>query len=274
MTTLGYQLIGGASESVTMYLHGFLGSGEDWRDTVSFIEEDSARTQSNHLLIDLPGHGKSVGLPDDCYTMSGGAKLTIDLLDRLRIERCSIVGYSMGGRLALYLAMNHPERFDRFVLESTSPGLRTKTEREERVVHDGQLAQRLGSMELREFISEWYDQPLFASIDKRCESFGDMVTRRLKENPHELSRSLRSMGTGVQPSSWGQLDSIEAPMLFLAGEKDRKFSSLAEQMGDLCPGGRTAIIPGAGHNVHFERPVEFAEKVTRFLHEDKRGGDE
>ncbi|MBU0982518.1 MAG: 2-succinyl-6-hydroxy-2,4-cyclohexadiene-1-carboxylate synthase [candidate division Zixibacteria bacterium] len=246
--------------TTVLYLHGFLGCGEDWSDVALRIG-----SQFSHLTVDLPGHGPH---PQDAapdYSMATSAQHLIRLLDHLRLDSCDVVAYSMGGRLALYLAVHFPDRFRRLVVESSSPGLKTVEERTERCRRDNQLADSLEKQSFELFLNMWYGQPLFATMDRTGDRFASLIGRRRRGKPLALARSLRDMGTGAQPSLWNRLTELAMPILFLAGEKDRKFSRLAADMAHLCPQGELAILAEAGHNVHFEQPERLADEIRRFL---------
>jgi len=170
----------------------------------------------------------------------------------------------MGGRLALYLALHYPERFTRIVLESASPGLLSASERAERREHDRALAEKLAGTDLAEFLAEWYANPLFESM-KKDERSHAMLERRLRNDAAGLAKSLLFMGTGTQPSLWGELESNKIPLLLLAGEFDVKFKRIAERMKESCPHSEVKIAPGCGHNIHFENPELFAAILEEFL---------
>ena len=260
---LGYRYFENPGGPLILYLHGFLGCKEDWNEVAGILGDRYA-----HLMVDLPGHGQSSRLKDSSYTMTGCAKHLVELLTYFHINTCHVVAYSMGGRLALHLAVNHAERFGRFVIESASPGLETEAERLERTRRDCHLAQTLETEGITAFVESWYNQPLFASLDKTSSRFQELVRRRLVGDPDRLARSLRLMGTGVQLPLWGQLNRLSTPILFLAGSKDTKFRQLASRMAHLCRNGQVAIISGAGHNVHFEQPVAYCNKIAEFLDDE------
>jgi 2-succinyl-6-hydroxy-2,4-cyclohexadiene-1-carboxylate synthase len=259
---LDYRYTEHADCPVVLYLHGFLGCKEDWDEAVLCLAD-----QFTHLQVDLPGHGRSIhNVPDDAYTMAECAQTLVDLLDLLHIASCNVVGYSMGGRLALYLAVFHGDRFGRFLIESASPGLRTATERDERVRHDLQVADMIRSKDADTFLDHWYNQPLFASVDRTGSRFEELLRRRRQMfNRDGLAKSLEHMGAGAQPSLWAHLGGIRGRVLFMAGERDTKFAILTSEMAHLCPNGQVAIIPEVGHNVHFERPPEFCRRVAVFF---------
>lgn len=260
---LNHRLTGDLSRPLVLYLHGFLGTLTDWNETSVRLGDRFA-----HLTVDLPGHGDTdPHLSIDSYSMPETAGLVVGLLDRLGIERCHLLGYSMGGRLGLYLLLNHSERFERAIIESASPGLQSESERKDRRQHDRTLAERVLNEEFSAFLAYWYAQPSFASLDRSGPRYEAMLDRRLKQSPEGLARSLELMGTGAQPSLWEQLPSLKVPTLFVAGSVDAKFSDLAERMASLCGSTRSAIIPNAGHVAHFEEPDRFCELAVNFLTE-------
>lgn len=243
-----------------VFLHGFMGSGADWADVVSALEERYCC-----VAPDLPGHGTSLGLPPEAYTIEGTALMSRELLDGLGIPRATLAGYSMGGRLALYLALRHPERFSGLFLESASPGIEDASERETRRRADAEKAKRLESGDFGGFLADWYRQPLFASLARREGILERTVEARMRNDPAELARSLRSMGTGDQPSLWNELGALRVPTLVVAGELDEKYARISARMASLGPRIEAATVPGVGHNVRLEAPGEYLALLERFL---------
>jgi 2-succinyl-6-hydroxy-2,4-cyclohexadiene-1-carboxylate synthase len=238
-----------------LLLHGFMGSSAEWSEIA-----DSLSNTYRLLIPDLPGHGASTGLPyPDSYTMQGASNSLLTLLDAENVDRCALAGYSMGGRLALYLALRHPERVDRLLLESASPGLATEEERAARRATDEKLARRLETENFRDFVEDWYRQPLFATLARDEELLRRTIEARLNNDPHELARSLRAMGTGSQPSLWEELPGLSVPALAIAGEEDRKFVALAWEMGHDSESVRVAMVKRAGHSAHSEMPETYID---------------
>lgn len=217
------------------------------------------------IAPDLPGHGSSTGLPSGGYTMEGAALLIIGVLDALDIKRAALVGYSMGGRLALYLALRHPERCAGLFLESASPGLESPQEREARRQVDELRARRLETEDFGRFLEDWYRQPLFESLARDKELLKDTIEARRRNDPAELAKSLRGMGTGTQPSLWGELPELRVPALAVAGTLDEKYVQVSRHMARLSPKMRVAVVPGAGHNVRLEFAKEHITLLKRFL---------
>jgi 2-succinyl-6-hydroxy-2,4-cyclohexadiene-1-carboxylate synthase len=259
---LRYRIQEGPPERTVLLLHGFMGSGADWEDVVPAL-----RRQGRCVSVDLPGHGASRGLPG-AYTMPAAAQALGDVLDGLGVDRAALVGYSMGGRLALYFALHHPDRCRRLVVESASPGLRTAEEREARGVLDEALAARLEAGDLAAFVEDWYRQPLFDSLAGHPDLLARLLAARRENDPYELARALRGLGTGVQPSLWDRLETLAIPVLAVAGALDGRYVEVAQRMAVLNPRIHTAIIPNAGHAVHAEHPKTFADVVADFLKRD------
>lgn len=251
---------GEGSQPAVLFLHGFMGSSADWHDIAAALEG-----RSRSIAVDLPGHGRATGLPDAAYTMAGAAEWVLRTLDGLRIERPLLVGYSMGGRLALYLALRHPDRCAGLFLESASPGLEDAAERAARRRADEERAARLEGGDFRGFLEAWYRQPLFAPLARDENLLRRTIEDRLRNDPAELARSLRGMGTGDQPSLWSGLPGLRVPALAVAGGLDEKFVGISRRMASLAPGMRPAVVPGAGHNVHAEAPAAYLSLLRESL---------
>ena len=257
----GCSEMGRKGAPVIVFLHGFLGSKQDWATVMPRLGPEFFC-----IALDLPGHGNTkYPVSGELRGMRGCAGAIIKFLDSKSIDVCHLVGYSMGGRLALYLAIHHPDRIRKVVVESGSPGLNSKAEREARRHLDNQLADRLESGRLEEFLRDWYGQPLFHTLRRKLDAFNAMVLRRLNNDAHGLARSLREMGTGVQPSLWPLLSRGRHPLLLLVGAEDRKFLNIAKQIAELYPDVQLRISHGCGHSVHLEDPKFFAKTLKCFL---------
>lgn len=254
-----YDLTGNKNQPLILLLHGFTCDSQDFNQIISLLSQSYCC-----LAVDLPGHGKTKVIGDEtCYNMSNTAQALIDLLDDLQIDKCLLLGYSMGGRLALYMTLYFPDRFEKVVLESASPGLKTEKDRSHRLQADLHIAQNLENSNLKEFLYNWYDRPLFQSLTK-SPNFHQLIESRLANNPLELAKSLRNMGTGTQPSLWEQLAKNQIPLLLLVGEYDDKFTTINAKIASLCPAANLEIVPKAGHNIHFENLDKFVAVVRQF----------
>jgi len=257
---LDYEISGDRLSPAVLFLHGFMGSSADWREVMAALGDRTFR-----IAMDLPGHGASLELASDTYKVEGAARAVIRTLDGLGVVRPVVAGYSMGGRLALYLALRYPERCAGLFLESASPGLENASKRAARRAADESKAKRLESGDLEAFLQDWYGQPLFASLAQDENLLRQTTEARRRNDPGELARSLRGMGTGSQPSLWGELESLSMPALAVAGGLDEKYAGISSRMRSINPRIRSTVVPGAGHTVHAEAPAEYVALLGRFV---------
>lgn len=257
---LGHRLSGNVDGRLLVFLHGFLGDKSDWDAIVPAFEK-----RHHCLAIDLPGHGESRIADTNAWGFVETATAIIELVDEAGADTFSVIGYSMGGRLALYLSTIYAMRTDVLVLESASPGLRSDHERCARRDRDEALARKLESANLTTFLDAWYRQPLFASLHRDPEMFANLKAHRANQDNHQLAEALRTLGTGVQPSLWSEWENNHIPTLLVAGALDEKYLAIAREMGEICPAAEVAILPDCGHNVHFENPTVYTERILAFL---------
>jgi 2-succinyl-6-hydroxy-2,4-cyclohexadiene-1-carboxylate synthase len=257
---LNYEVSGDRRSPAVLFLHGFMGSSADWREVVAEIGE-----RTFCIAVDLPGHGASLGLPPYTYTTEGATRAVIRTLDGIEVPRPVVAGYSMGGRLALYLALRYPERCAGLFLESASPGLESTEERVARRAADESKAERLESGDFEAFLRDWYGQPLFAPLAQDEDLLYRTIEARRRNCPGELARSLRDMGTGSQPSLWGELEHLSVPTLTVAGGLDEKYAGISSRMASVNPRLESAVVPGAGHTVHAETPAAYNSLLWRFV---------
>jgi 2-succinyl-6-hydroxy-2,4-cyclohexadiene-1-carboxylate synthase len=260
LPSLNHTLSGDPEGPAVLFLHGFMGRAEDWRGISTGLDERFFR-----IAVDLPGHGASLGMPRDRYTMEGAARSVIEVLDGAGMDRTTIVGYSMGGRLALYLALRHPDRCAGLFLESASPGLEDAGERAARRRADEEKATRLEGGGFEDFLHDWYRQPLFAPLARDEELLQRTIEDKRRNDPAKLAASLRGMGTGSQPSLWAELSDLRVPALAVAGGLDEKFVGISRRMASLNTVIRLAVVPGVGHNVHAEAPTAYLSSLEGFL---------
>lgn len=251
-----------------LLLHGFTGSGRNWHPHLPAFASDF-----KVIAVDLLGHGETtVVSPAERETISARCQMKESAADlaaiiaRIATPPVHLLGYSMGGRLALYIAYRYPDYVNKLILESASPGLKTAEERDERRQRDEALADFIERQGVAAFVERWEQLPLWES-QKQVETAVRQALRqlRLQNNPTGLAHSLRGMGTGVQPSLWPHLPQIATPTLLLCGELDSKFVAINREMATLMPQAQLKIIPQAGHTVHLERPLAFQQACRRFL---------
>jgi 2-succinyl-6-hydroxy-2,4-cyclohexadiene-1-carboxylate synthase len=243
-------------------LHGFTGCAEVWNDVIA---ELPPRTLP--VALDLPGHGSRSGLTaSDAYSFDGVCDLISREFDRAKIDRVALWGYSMGGRIALHFSLKHPARISSLILESTSPGLPVRADRELRAKVDDELAARLVADGLERFVDGWMDQPLFAS-QKRLSVERQAQGRRLrlKNSAAGLEAALRGFSVGRQEPLHNRLGELAMPTLIIAGELDAKYREIGDTMAHSIPNAQLCIISHAGHAPHWERPRETASVVSEFL---------
>ena len=245
-----------------LLLHGFTGSSESWG-----VQIETFAQKMDVIAVDLLGHGRTESPQMQArYAAENAVKDIFAILLQLDLRQVNVLGYSMGGRLALYLANQYPTLVKALVLESASPGLASAADRKLRQANDDKLAQIIEREGITQFVDSWEQVPLFDS-QRRLPAQKRAVLRRqrLQNNPAGLANSLRGFGTGSQPSLWGDLPAIQSPTLLLCGELDHKFVQINREMAGLMPQAELAVIPETGHNIHFERPVLFAKVVEDFL---------
>lgn len=244
-----------------LFLHGFLGSGNDWLPAAELLE-----TRYRSILVDLPGHG-STKIPDDADPESfftDTVEALAGMLQRSPSPPRFLVGYSMGGRIALALVLRFPALFMKSIIVSSSPGLAAEKDRTSRIKSDEGIARKIES-DFEGFIGTWYDQPLFDTL-KTHHLFSDVESRRIQcSSPEEIAAAIRLLGTGRQPSFWEYLHENRVPIRFFVGEKDLKFVEIGRQMVNLCPYSSMELFPGCGHTLHIENMRHFADRLEAFF---------
>ena len=260
---LNFATAGDTRNPALLFLHGFMGSLQDWRPVI-----DELSSSHYCLTVELPWHGDSPKLPASAHPFRHTTDALINLLDSLSVESCTVVGYSMGGRIAMSAAVQYPGRFSRLVIESANPGIRSPEERAIRRRREKEMAARLRNNDMREFVDFWYSQPLFESLRAHA-AFEQLVQARLRNDPAALAEAMTALGSGSQPDFWDAIGDYPGPMLFLAGERDAKYAALAQQLKQRRPHTAVAVIPGCGHNIHFEKCAIFCKKVVEFLDKKK-----
>lgn len=241
-----------------LMLHGFLGSGKDW-----IYYADKLQNSYACFMPDLPGHGATAAPETTSGTFETICNGLAELAGKIHPDPLHLIGYSMGGRLALYLGLHYPEKFRSTVIISSSPGLKTCKERAERQKSDDKLAESI-TTDFAGFLDAWYSLKLFAPL-KKHHLFPEILERRRQNNPEILSASLRQLGTGYQPSLWEKLAENRLPTGFFVGEKDIKYVEIGRQMVNLCPNSELFIFPGCGHTLHIENRLLFLERLQLFL---------
>ena len=250
-----------------LLLHGFTGGVPTWE--LHLEEWRDFRT----IAVDLLGHGRS-DCPGDPqrYGFEQTVADLVGILDHLGVTRVAVLGYSMGGRvallLALHLACHSPGRLRALILESTSPGIEDEAERDARARSDDALAATIERDGIESFVNRWEALPLFATQARLPASTRERLRhQRLANDPTGLANSLRGLSVGAQRPLDEDLGRIDAPVLLIVGAQDQKYRLLARRMAARLPRARVETVSEAGHAVHLEQPAIFARAVRGFLEE-------
>jgi 2-succinyl-6-hydroxy-2,4-cyclohexadiene-1-carboxylate synthase len=230
-------------------LHGFSQTHRAFDGVIAALPAERYRP----LAPDLPGHGAQGGRRPISFASC------IRDLAAAAPPRFVLCGYSQGGRIALHLALAHPDRVSRLVLVSTTAGIEDAAERDARRAADEALAGRIEREPLEEFVTRWRDQPLFAGEPPAVRAAAS--ADQLRNSPSGLAAALRGLGTGAMVPVWGRLGEFSGPVTVLAGERDKKFVGLGRQLAAGLPAGRLELVAGAGHGLLLEAP----ERVARAL---------
>ena len=252
-------------------LHGFTGSAMSWGPLAELLA-----ARFTLLAVDIVGHGASAKPADlDPYAIDRAARDVVAAVAAFGVRRGAWLGYSMGGRLALYVAATIPGAVERLVLIGASPGLAGAGERETRRAADEALAERIERGGVPPFVDEWEALPLFATQTRLPEGMRRAIRRgRLANDPRGLANSLRGMGAGAQPALHDQLSDITQNSLLLVGAHDAKFAAIADDMAAAMPSARALRVPNAGHAAHIEKPAYCVRTITAFLREGAREHDD
>jgi 2-succinyl-6-hydroxy-2,4-cyclohexadiene-1-carboxylate synthase len=227
-------------------LHGFGGTRHAWDRVISRLDPQRYRP----LALDLPGHGNAGHLVgpvafDAC----------VESVLSASPERFALCGYSMGGRIAMQVALAAPTRVTRLVLVSSSPGIEDPAERARRRAADRQLADELERFPFEDFVERWRSQPLFADEPPEVDALAREQQR--DNDPLALAGVLRELGTGEMKSMWSRLCELEMLVTVVAGERDSKFLALGRRMADRLANSELVILPG-GHRLPLESPDELS----------------
>lgn len=244
-------------------VHGFTQTGASWAPVRPHLQRmfaahpDPTVTTGGPppevLAVDLPGHGTR-----------SDVHLDLPQSAALLGEECgpaTYVGYSLGGRVCLHLALDRPDLVQRLVLIGATPGITDEAERAERRAHDEALAEEIGRDGVEAFLEHWLSLPLFATLP------ADAAGReaRLGNTAEGLAASLRLAGTGTQLPLWDRLGELRMPVLVLAGSLDEKFSAIGRAMADRMRRGMFVGVADAGHAAHLERPDVVARLIAGWL---------
>lgn len=234
-----------ASTLDTVWLHGFTQTARSWLPLLN--EPRLHRSAGRRVRIDLPGHGASPPASGDLWQ---SASDIVDCALACAVSRAVLVGYSLGGRSALHVALTRPDMWRGVVLIGATPGLVDPTARRNRRAVDEILADRIEMLGVDAFLDEWLAQPLFA----RLSLTPDQLSDRRRNTAPGLASSLRHHGTGTQDDLRRRLNELTMPALIMAGALDTKFVAAAHELAELWGGEASVVeVPESGHAAHLER---------------------
>jgi len=252
------------SKETLICLHGFTSSANDWKKTAEIVDN-----RFNKIAVDLIGHGKSDAPTEfEQYSPSSMNAQLLDIINHFTKGKVILLGYSMGGRVALSFAINYQDRIKGLMLESTSAGIEDPVEREERIKSDKELADFIEANSIEKFIDHWMNLEIFGT-QKRFSN--DLLQKlrmeKLQNSSIGLANSLRGFGTGRMPYLGDKLSSLDFPVLLLTGGLDSKFTQINKDLVENFSSANHQIIKNAGHNVHLEKTVKITDTINRFLNQ-------
>ena len=249
-------------DETVVLLHGFTGSTKTWHEVAALLPKTY-----RIIAVDLIGHGQTDS-PEDAiyYTMKYQIELLHKLFEVLQLKQFHLVGYSMGGRVALSYAVQYPEKLVSLILESATPGIIDEQLRIERQHSDYTLACKIEEEGVEAFISFWENIPLFET-QKQLPAKRQAKLRNERQNQQAvgLANSLRMMGTGKMPEMWGHVASLPMQTTLITGELDTKFINIANEMQQVNKSIHHIIVPSVGHAIHVENSKKFATIVKEAI---------
>jgi 2-succinyl-6-hydroxy-2,4-cyclohexadiene-1-carboxylate synthase len=247
---LAAEQLGDESKVRMVFVHGFTQTANSWKP----IAEHFHRVHGHQVVVvDLPGHGRSAHVRADL-------RRTADLMSSVAGPGIQ-VGYSLGGRACLHLALSYPNLVRRLVLIGAHPGIDDDEERAARRTSDDELADDIVDMGVPVFLREWTALPLFGGFTLPEAEFND----RCRNTAEGLATSLRLSGTGTQTGLWARLRELNMPVLTMAGEHDLKFTAIEEQIAATVKEGRFRSIPDAAHAAHLQNPAAVIAAIEEWM---------
>ncbi len=232
-------------------LHGFMGHPATFRDLMQQVPQ--------------PVIALELGTPSSVTDrLSSALDAEADrLLEAVQEPLFDLLGYSLGGRVAMHVARRAPERVDRLILESAHPGIPDAAERTARIEHDARWAERIRTG-WPAVIEDWYDQSVFASLTGSALR-NQLIVEKQDRDPERIARQLEAWSLGRQADHWPFLEGRKAPTLFISGEMDTRYRAVEERLAAASGPIQHISISGAGHVVHREQPAAYLAALRFFL---------
>jgi 2-succinyl-6-hydroxy-2,4-cyclohexadiene-1-carboxylate synthase len=228
---------------MVLFIPGFMQRGDAWRPVAELLPERYPSALLDHGAHTLEGRVAEIAAAAE--------------------EGAVLVGYSLGGRLALRAVVRDPGRYAGLVTVGATAGLDDPSLRSARAEADDRLAAWMETAPIEDIVAIWERQPLFA--DQPEVLIEEQRPGRLSHDPAGLAMLLRTAGQGVLEPVWHELLTLELPVLAIAGARDEGYVAAARRIADVAPHGRAEIVEDAGHAVHLQRPQRVAELIEAFL---------
>jgi 2-succinyl-6-hydroxy-2,4-cyclohexadiene-1-carboxylate synthase len=231
---------------MVLFIPGFMQRGDAWRPVAELLPERYPSELLDHAEHSFEGRMREI----------------------LESNASVLVGYSLGGRLALRAALRSPESLTALVLVGSTAGIEDGPMRVTRAEADEKLASWMEAMPIEDIVGLWERQPLFA--DQPETLVEAQRAGRLSHDPRELALLLRTAGQAALDPVWHELRTLDVPLLAIAGARDEGYSAAAKRIAAAAPNARAAIVEDAGHAAHLQRPDEIARLITEFLDQAAR----
>lgn len=242
-------------------IHGFTGSGQDFQPIVELTHECL-----NWYTLDLPGHGSNSSLIIKDHSLEFYLDALHAITQFYKLNKFILLGYSMGGRLALHYAIQHPTSLKNLILIGASPGIENLEERQERFRQDQKLSNWILKNDTKTFIDFWMQTPLIRSQKNiPPHLFHAFLKRKYQHLPSGLAAALLALSPGKIHSIWKEIKTITCPTLIISGEKDLEYIEVGKKMTALLQNARYLSIPEAGHCAHLENLSAFSKEFLNFL---------
>ncbi|SIT70918.1 2-succinyl-6-hydroxy-2,4-cyclohexadiene-1-carboxylate synthase [Ectothiorhodosinus mongolicus] len=243
-------------------LHGFLGSGDDWQDVRRHWPNQRALISPN-----LPDAQTLAG-SEDSANIEVYSRYAWEQLQTNLPEQFHLLGYSLGGRIAMHWASQATGRIQSLLLESAHPGLPNQAARRERLIQDRQWAQRFASEPLSEVLHDWYQQAVFQDLSD-CQRT-QLISARRRQDPAAMAALMRVTSLGEQADLMTQLSQQKTFKAYITGGQDAKFMATAQALQAQKPCLKLVLFDTLGHNCHAGAPAAFAERISHLLSNEER----
>lgn len=262
--SLHYEEKGPADAPVIVFLHGFMGQANAWHCMM-----ESLAGNFHSIAFDLPGHGASLFKNSERLEqlrgMEDAADLILQDLSALGVNRFSLYGYSMGGRVAQHIALGAPARIEKLILESASFGIADAAQRATRLQQDQGLMANIKTKEdFSAFLTQWYHLPLFQSL-RGTPHISTLITDKINHPVAEYHRALNLLSVGGHSFLADGLSKCRLPIYYFCGAQDEAYVQTAREIKKMLPEMTVKIFKNASHNIHIQQPQEIVSAIRKIL---------